>query len=318
MLLLLPAIVLSGMSTLWGAVLNAHSRFLVRAAASVAIGVCPLALVLTLGRSWGVFSLALGTLAGYAIEAAVIGLGMRAIGVPLLPRWHGWNSGVKEVLGQFAPMVLGALVMSANPIVDQSMAATLAPGSVAAIGYGGKAVAVVLSLGSMAISTALLPHFSAMVAHRQWSEIGSTLRTYGGAVLALSAVVTALGVFYSPQIVELAFQRGNFTARDSRLVATIQALYLLQLPFHLTGILFVRLISAMGKNQVLMGISVMNVATNLVGNILLSRSMGVSGIALSTSIVFCLSSLVAGGYVTVSMLRTYREAPALPEEVGAP
>jgi len=208
--------------------------------------------------------------------------------------------------------------MSANPIVDQSMAATLAPGSVAAIGYGGKAVAVMLSLGSMAISTAVLPHFSAMVANRQWDEIASTLRTFGVALLAFSAVVTALGVVYSPQIVELVFQHGKFTLEDSQLVATIQTLYLLQLPFHLTGLLFVRLISAMGRNQVLAGISVMNVVTNLAGNILLSRAMGAPGIALSTSIVFCLSSFVAGAYVAVCLVRTSRSVPPLPEEAASP
>ncbi len=303
LLLLIPALVLNGLSTLWGAVLNAHDRFLVRALASLAIGIGPLICVAAFGLSWGISALALGTVAGFALEAAIVGAGVRALGVPLWPQWHRFDERLRRVLTQFAPMFMGSLVMGLNPIVDQSMAAALSPGSVAAIGYGGKAVAVILSLGAVAISTAVLPHFSTMVARNQWAGIRSTMRVYSGLVFGLSLAATGLGVFFSPQLVQLVFQHGRFTPQDARLVSSIQAFYLLQLPFHLTSLLFVRLISAMGRNQVLMWISVLNVITNTAGNYAFAHYLGVPGIALSTSLVFVLSSLASGTYVALQITR---------------
>ena len=66
----------------------------------------------------------------------------------------------------------------------------------------------------------------------------------------------------------------------------MQALYFLQLPFYLVGILGVRLLSALGHNRTLLAISAVNVVTNLAGDWLLMKWLGLPGIALSTSLVY--------------------------------
>ncbi len=215
LLLLTPALLFNGLFPLWGAVLNAHARFLLRALASLAIAIGPLVFVAAFGLTFGISALALGAIAGFALEVAILGAGVRGLGVPLWPRWHGMDPRLRQVLAQFAPMFMGSLVMGLNPIVYQSMAATLTPGSVAAIGYGGKAVAMILSLGGVAIRTAVLPHFSTMVAKNHWAGIRSTMRVYSRLVFGLSLAATALGVFFSPELVHLVFQHGKFTLQDA-------------------------------------------------------------------------------------------------------
>ena len=63
-----------------------------------------------------------------------------------------------------------------------------------------------------------------------------------------------------------------------------------------------------------MWISVLNVVTNLVGNLVLSRFLGVPGIALSTSVVFLFSSIASGTYVTVQIARACRSVDFRLEE----
>jgi putative peptidoglycan lipid II flippase len=76
------------------------------------------------------------------------------------------------------------------------------------------------------------------------------------------------------------------------IVARIQQMYLLQVPFFVLGILAVRVLVAMSKNHLLTLMSVINLVVNVIGNILFMRWFGVSGIALSTSLVYVVSMIM--------------------------
>ena len=70
------------------------------------------------------------------------------------------------------------------------------------------------------------------------------------------------------------------------------AFFALQTPFYAIGILGVRLLNALGRNQLLMWFSVVSLAVNVGGNLLLMKVLGVAGIALSTTIVYLVSALL--------------------------
>jgi putative peptidoglycan lipid II flippase len=200
---------------------------------------------------------------------------------------------VRRVIAEFAPMVAGMLVTCTNPVIDSVMAAGLGPGSVAALGYGNKLVAFAMGIASVSLGSAVLPHFSRLSAAGDWGGLQRTARLYARALLAVTAAIAAAAVALSTPIVRILFERGAFTHADTLEVARVQAFYFLQFPFHLTGILFVRLISATAANRVLMWISLLNAAVNVAGNLVLSRLLGVAGIALSTSLVYLVSCIVA-------------------------
>src|SRR5439155_25525830 len=176
--LLLPTLAIYGLSTTWSAVLNADRRFVL---ASLTPGITPaitIAAMAAMGFHWGIFSVAAGTLVGFVLEAALLGWALKRRGYSLLPRWRGYDPPTREVIGQFAPLIAGTLLMSSSPVIDQSMAAMLSPGSVAALGYGSKVVGFILGIGSLALGTAVLPYFSRMVAAGDWAGVRHTLRTY--------------------------------------------------------------------------------------------------------------------------------------------
>jgi putative peptidoglycan lipid II flippase len=62
-----------------------------------------------------------------------------------------------------------------------------------------------------------------------------------------------------------------------------------QVPFFVLGILGVRALVAMSKNHLLTIMSLVNVVVNVVGNVIFMGWFGVSGIALSTSVVYVVS-----------------------------
>ena len=122
---LLPFIALSGLAVTWTAVLNAGEHFGLPALSAILTPLSIIAFLLLLGRTWGIFALAVGTVAGVALQAAVLGWMLRERGVRLEPRWYGWDPSLRQVIGQYAPMLAGALLMGSTELVDQSMAAML-------------------------------------------------------------------------------------------------------------------------------------------------------------------------------------------------
>ncbi len=287
--MLLPAITLSGIATAWSGMLNAGQRFAAGAAAPLVVPVSTIACLVLLAERWGIAALAAGTVAGMLGQCLLLGIALRRQNLPVVPRWHGMTDATRRMIGQFAPMMVGALLMSSTALVDQAMAAMLDPGSVAALGYGGKVVSAVTGLGAMALGTAALPHFSEMIARNDHSGLRHSIVTYNRAILASSVVGTAALVLFSEAIVRALFERGAFGAEDTRVVAHVQALYLLQIPFYLVGTIYVRVISALGRNTILMWGAVISLPLNAAMNLVLMQHFGVAGIALSTSVVYLVS-----------------------------
>ena len=287
---LLPTLVLSGLATTWGAILNAENRFALAAMVPLATSIMTILVVVIMAKQWGSYALVVGVVGGALIETSLLGWGLTRVGVSLVPRWCGTSPAVKQVLGQYAPMVAAAFLMGGTTVVSQSMAAMLDPGTVSAMGYGNKLTSLILGIGAMAVSTAILPHFSRMVALKDWQGLRHTLGTYSRLLIGVSLPVTLALIYYSEPVVALLFQRGAFTTSDTYVVSQVQAMYLLQVPLYILSMLFVRLISALKANQLMLWGNIINLSMCIGLTYFLMQRLGVVGIALATSMMYLIST----------------------------
>ena len=285
-----PIILLSGIITIWGAVLNAGEHFALVAITPIITPAITMLFLFGI-NSWGVFNLASGLVCGQLLEMIIVGIALRRQGISLLPKWYGFDTHLTEVAGQYAPMIAAAFLMCSTGLVDQSMAAMLPSGSVASLNYGNRIISLPITITTTALSTAVIPYFSKMVALEDWKSVRHTLKQYMALIFAFSIPLTGFIILFSEPIVQILLQRGSFTANDAHLVAQIQACYAFQIPFYIASILVVRLISAMRNNQILMWGSGGNLIANISLNYLFMKWLGVPGIALSTSGVYLFSFL---------------------------
>jgi putative peptidoglycan lipid II flippase len=286
---LLPVLLLSGVATTWSALLNAQDRFAVAAMVPIVTSVVAILILFLLARYWGIYALAVGTVTGALLEAGLLGWWLAQQGVSALPHWHGTTPAIKEVWNQYVPVVAGLFLMGSTTLISQSMATMLGPGSVSALAYGSKITALALGVVSVAISTAVLPHFSRMVALADWDGVRHTLLTYARLIVLITLPLTLVLIYFSEPLVRVLFQRGAFTGADTQLVAWVQTLHLLQVPVFALGILTVKLISALKANRLLMWGAGINLVFNIVCNYVLMKWLGVAGIALSTSLMYLVS-----------------------------
>lgn len=313
---LIPAIVIKGVSVIYGSVLNADERFSLVAAAPALVPLSTIAfLLLWPAPATRIYAMAIGATAGMFGELVVLGAALKWRGMALLPRRRRSSAASRQVVAQYVPMAAGALMMSATTVVDRAMAAALPAGSVASLGYGERFVSVILQVVSGAIATAVLPFFSKLSDDRNWTELRSVLRVYSRWILLSTAVVAVSLVVLSEALIGFVLERGTFSGGDTVLVGRIQAVYALQIPFYVCGMMFVRVISSLKANQILLVGSFLNLIINVALNYLFMRIWGVVGIALSTVCVYLFSCVFV-------MLMGYRilhrtQRGSLPEP-GAP
>jgi putative peptidoglycan lipid II flippase len=296
---LLPVIVIAGANTAMTATLNATERF---AVSGLIPAITPATVAVVLAMRHGrvdVFDLAHAVLIGALIEAAVATIALaRARLLPRRPRLQ-LTPDMRAVIGQYAALVAGGALMSVTTVVDQLMAASLGSGASSALSYGAKGVNFGVGIASAVVGAAVMPYFSKMVAAADWRGLRETLRTNVLLILVATIPITIIFVVFSEPLVRLLFQRGQFNAADTLLVARVQQCFALQIPFYAAMIPLVRAISALRANHILTIAAAINLTSCIVLNWALMRVLGVPGIALSTAIVYLISFV----YALVSLRR---------------
>jgi putative peptidoglycan lipid II flippase len=289
--LLLPVVFTGILTALWGAVLNAEGAFGLPSFTPALVALAQCAAVVLTARFWGIFAAAAGIILGHLLQAVCLVNALRRRRIVAYPNWHGLSPELRTTAAQYGPVLAGSTLLAGTTLVDQSMAAYLPAGSVAALGYGNKVVALVVGATAMALGTAVLPHFSQLVARADWKGVRSILRKYTLGALAVSGAATVVLIVGSDALVRLFYQHGAFGPDDTLRVSRIQIFYALQIPFQAIGILYVRLISALRGNQILFWGTALSFPLNFVLNLIFMRRWGTSGIALSTSCVYATASV---------------------------
>lgn len=303
---LLPIILIQGVVTIWSAVLNAEKHFILTA---IAPAIVPVAIIVALvsGKSgWGVYNLAIGTVVGFFAEAVVIGVGLRRRGLKIQPKFIRKNSHLQTMIKQYVLIIIGAFLMSSTNLIDQGMAAMLRPGSVAILNYGSRLVNLGVGFVVASLGVALFPYFSIQVAQKKWPDLLQTVHLYLRWIFIVMIPVSLFVLAFSEPIIRLTFERGAFSPEDTRSVAQVQALFGLQIPLHIGGILLVRVISSLQVNSILIWASGFSLLVKIILNYIFSMWIGVAGIALSTSCMYLGSILFVYYFVRV-YLNKFRE-----------
>ena len=217
-LLLTPAIF--GISGLLMGILNTHQVFLWPALAPSFYWLGMIFGLLFFVPSMGIFGLAWG---------AVLGAGMH-LGIQLpafarlparryIPTLGLHFPAVYEVGRLMAPRLLGVAVVQLNFVVNSILASGQPEGSLAAIRYAWMVMTMPQVVIAQAIAIAALPTFSTQAARGALHEMRNSLAATLRGVLLLSLPASLGLILLRRPVTALLFQRGEFTAHSTDLVA---------------------------------------------------------------------------------------------------
>lgn len=216
---MLPSVVLFGLSGLVMGILNSHQIFFVPALAPSMYQLGMIFGVLVLSPSMGIYGLAWGVVIGSALYLT--------IQIPLLLRQSGKYSpilglqlpAVREVARLMGPRLLGAAVVQLNFMVNIRLASYTLEGSVTAIVLAFALMLMPQAAIAQSIATAAMPTLSAQYARGRLDEVRSSLAASLRGVLLLSIPASLGLMLLRAPIVAMLYQRGEFDSHSTQLVA---------------------------------------------------------------------------------------------------
>ena len=294
---LAPLSVFGAVVGVLGAILSVRGRF--RPTVAV-MGFDPLlrtVLVITVGERLGSQALVIGTVAGSALAAVVLWrLVVRDV-APLRPT-HRINTGfVRRVLAVSSPLLIGQSVLQVNPVVDRTMASSLGPGSVTVFEMGFRLFGLPLALLGSTLIAPLTATWAARKATGGWTALRTSIL---GALTKICIVVPPLvvvGVCLSDELATLVYTGGAYSLHEIHETGSVLVMLILSLPAYLLVVVLSTVFVIQGNTLVPMWVAFANVLLNIVLNLVFRSLLGVSGIALSTTLTMTLLTVV---YVLVA------------------
>ncbi len=220
-----------GLAGYCSAALRAHRRFLAPAAIYVAYNTGIITAMFVLGGRWGVRSAAVGVAVGGVLMVAaqlpsLLGQLRRRGGGGRPP---GTGDDARPLaLALFATVLLFALCRQSQVLIERFLASGLPSGAISHLNYAQKVAQIPMTL-SLMLCTVTFPVVARALAdgdtERARDRVERDVALAAAVVLLGAAVVVAC----APQIVQLLFQRGAFTAADTAATAGVMRVYALGL-----------------------------------------------------------------------------------------
>ncbi len=295
--MMLPSVVIFGISGLVMGTLNAHQVFLIPSIAPAMYSLGMILGTLVLPKGWGIQRLAIGAVAGSLMHLLVQ--------VPKLwrlrERAYHLYLGLKDraVLAVFrlmGPRLLGVAVVQLNFIINTVIALGQPEGSVSAITLAFTLMLMPEQAVAQSAAIASLPTFSAQVAQGKLDEMRVSLASTLRAVLLLAIPASVGLILLRTPLVAALYQRGEFTAQSTQLVAWALLWYAAGLVGHALVEILSRAFYALHDTRTPVTVGVIAMGLNIGFSLLLSswfEQMGWmphGGLALANSLATALES----------------------------
>ncbi|MFT7051066.1 MAG: putative peptidoglycan lipid II flippase [Psychroserpens sp.] len=291
-----PCIIFWGFSSLISGLLTIDNEFRLSSISSIFIALSIIVCLVFFKEQLGNLVLALGTLIGSILSFVFLAITAFKRGILFMNMPDFKSANIIILFRQLPAKVSSSLLSGINPIIDQYFSAQLIVGSIAALNYGIKIPAFAISIVGLSVGNVLLPYFSKKAVDNKellFKEIKKILKY----LIVVGLVIMVILVVVSQPIIWLIFERNAFTGDDTVIVSKIQQMYLLQIPSYIVGLIMVKFLTAINKNNFMVLASVMNLLLNITFNFILIDLMGVYGLALATSIVSIVNSLILYLYI---------------------
>jgi putative peptidoglycan lipid II flippase len=199
---------------------------------------------------------------------------------------------LKEIIILIIPVIVGAGANSLNMVVDKYIASYLEVGSVSALDYAQKLILFINTIITTSVTSVVYPLMANMLHSDDKSGFINILKK-SILYLAIVLIPITIGVIiFDKDIVKVVYARGKFTEH----AVDITTLALLGYGFGIffTGIrdILNSTLFSMGKTKITTINGIIGVIVNIILSIILSKYLGIIGIALAASIAMIVTSIL--------------------------
>lgn len=271
--------------------LNSTNRFAVPAFTPIVFSVLVIASVVLLYRSLGVYSMAVGVLAGGIGQVLFQTPQFIASGFDFRPSFNFSDPTFRRVLRQWLPVVASSSVFVVNQQVAIYFASGLEDGSASALTNAVVFWQLPLGIFGVSVTTVLFPRMSREAVDGETLRLRSTVAYGVRAIIALLVPSALILGFLSFEIVSVAFQRGQFNEGNTLMAARVLIGYCLGMVGVGLFNFLQRACYARGDYRTPTLTALVVLAVDVAGSVVLKEtSLRVAGLAVANSIAFSLGA----------------------------
>jgi len=242
----------------------------------------------TAGLCWGAVA---GAVAGNFLLQV---WGAHGQGVRFRPSLAWRDPDAVRVWKLMLPVLLGLALPQVSIQLNKVFSTTLGEGPMSALTRANTLMQAPLAIFGHSLSIAVFPTMSAQVALADWDRMRATIGMGLRFVCLLTLPSTALLIVLGRPITAVIFQQGLFTAADTATTATALTYYAIGIAAWSAQSILARAFYAMHdtRTPVIIGTAVTLVFVQLSFMFMNSLGMGLSGLALATSVAAGLNAAV--------------------------
>lgn len=271
--------------------LQIHKNYIIPAVVGFPLNIVIIT-TLFISTKTNVYVIAIGGLLAIAFQLILLIPFAYKAGYRYLPVLRPKDENLKKMLFIALPVVAGQSVNQFNVLVDRTLASGIAIGGISALNYASKLNGFVQGLFVASITTVLYPMISKMAAGGNVKGLKTSISEAISIINLLIIPATIGAMIFSKEIVSFLFGRGAFTPEAIDMTGGALFYYSIgMIAFGLRDIL-ARAFYALQDTKTPMINATIAVAINIVLNLILSRFLGIGGLALATSIAAIVGTLL--------------------------
>ncbi|MBT1160446.1 murein biosynthesis integral membrane protein MurJ [Bifidobacterium sp. SO1] len=229
---------------------------------------------------------------GYALRALLLWAGSIFVHAHISLNFKWNNPYIKDMFCLMPPMLVSSGLLQINTLVDNQVASLFSTGSITALQQAAK----VNSLAYTVFSTSLLQIAFAKMSKAHVSgnkdEFNEIIQSQVKTILLFIIPCAIVLPFFSTEIIQILFLRGNYSVNASLIAGKILLGYSLGLIIFVLRDIFVYIFYSLQDSKTPTSINMFAIGINIVLCFTLSHFVGIAGIAYATSLSALISLIL--------------------------
>jgi len=221
-----------------------------------------------------------------------------------VPAWalmrEGWRprldlrrtAAVNEIAALMAPSLFGVAIYQINIYVSRLIAFSLERSAASALFFANRLMELPIGVFAIAVATVIYPLLARHAVARDFAAMAADYRKGLRLILVINIPAAAGLAVLSEPIVRLLFERGEFSASQTSLMAPLLALFALGMPFFSMTTLTIRSFYALRDTRTPVKIAAISFVINLVLTLALKDQLGARGLVIASTVAIVVQTVM--------------------------
>ncbi|MBN8867050.1 MAG: murein biosynthesis integral membrane protein MurJ [Solirubrobacterales bacterium] len=291
--ILFPILILLGVTGVVVGILNSYDRFGAFAISPLFWNLTIIAVVVAtvplFPEDKQIYAYAIGVVAGTLVQLLIPTWDLKHTPFRFTFKVDFKDPNVRRVLIMMIPVTLSLGLINFNLLVNSFFGSLVSDNAPAAIDKAFRIYQLPQGIFSVAIATVLFPTLARFANRRDFDSLRFTLAKGMRQIIFVLIPASAAILVLSEPMIRLVYERGEFGADQTAVVATALYWFAFSLPTNGMYLLLSRTFFGLQKPWIPTWISGANLAVTAIGSFLLYKPFGVAGIVAATAIATAVS-----------------------------